>query len=113
MSEPGYGYDGVYSPDYKPQEQEKEPRNNLDEGWHFPSFAESLQDDGRPLTGMRLWLLETEGQRTELSFHSFRTIRAARVVDFEMNEEKTLSIPGDRVLIPFAAHEFLPVEIRF
>ena len=116
MSEPGYGYDGVYAPDYQPPEQqeaEKEPRNNLDEGWHFPSLADSLQDNGRPLTGMRFWLLETEGRRTELSFRSFRTIRAARVVDFELNEEKTLNIPGDRVLIPLAPHEFLPVEFRF
>ena len=119
MSEPGYGYDGIYSPvDKSPErqinvEQEKEPRNNLDEGWCFPSLVDSLQDDGRPLTGMRLWLLETEGQRTELTFRSFRSVQAARIVDFELNEEKTLTVSGDRVAIPFAPHEFLPVEIRF
>ena len=115
MSEPGYGYDGVYSPEYQQPiaEAEKEPRNNLDEGWHFPPLADSLRDNGRPLTGMRLWLLEAEGQRTELKFRSFRPVKAARVVDFELNEEKTLTITDDRVTIPFAAHEFLPVEIRF
>ena len=116
MSEPGYGYDGVYSPDYKSPEQqvtEKEPRNNLDDGWHFPTLAESLQNASRPLTGMRFWLLETEGQRTELTFRSFRPVKAARVIDFELNEEKTLTVAGDRVTIPFASHEFLPVEIRF
>jgi len=113
MSEPGYGYDGIYSPDAKPQEQEKEPRNSIDEGWHFPSLADSLRDSGRPLTGMRLWLLESEGQRTELTFRSFCPIRAARAVDFELNEEKTLTVSGDHVTVPFTPHEFLPVEIRF
>ena len=119
MSEPGYGYDGVYSPDSKPQhdhvnaEEEKEPRNNLDEGWCFPSLVDSLQDAGRLLTGMRLWLLETEGRRTDLAFRSFRPVQAARIVDFEHNEEKTLAVSGDRITIPFAPHEFLPVEIRF
>ena len=124
MSEPGYGYDGIYSPDYKPpenqsregdlaNEQEKEPQNNLDEGWCFPKLVDSLRDAGRPLTGMRIWLLETEGQRTELTFRSFRSIQAARIVDFELNEEKTLTVSGDRVTIPFAPHELIPVEIRF
>ena len=119
MSEPGYGYDGIYSPNYTPPENqaqdeaEKEPRNNLDEGWRFPSLVDSLHDDGRPLTGMRLWLLETEGQRTELTFRSFRTVQAARIVDFELNEEKKPVVSGDCVAIPFAPHELLPVEIRF
>ncbi|MCL2120437.1 MAG: hypothetical protein FWH27_18640, partial [Planctomycetaceae bacterium] len=119
MSEPGYGYDGVYSPDGKPQqdhanaEVEKEPRNSIDEGWCFPTLATSLRDEGRPLTGMRLWLLETEGQRTTLTFRSFRPVKAARVVDFELNEEKTLTVTDDRITVPFAPHEFLPMEIRF
>jgi len=119
MSAPGYGYGGIYSsddipPDNQPwTEPEKEPRNNIDEGWRFPKLADSLQDDGRPLTGMRLWLLETEGQRTEWTFRSFRSVQAVRIVDFELNEEKTPAVTGDRVTISFAPHEFLPVEIRF
>ncbi len=119
MSEPGYGYDGIYAPDYQPPEEQanveatQETRNSLDDGWCFPDLVDSLRDEGRPLSGLRLWLLETEGLRTELSVRSFRPIHTARVVDFELNEEKTLTVSGDRVTIPSAPHEFLPVEIRF
>ena len=114
-SEPGYGYEGVYSPEYAASqvEPETEPRNSIDEGWRFPKPGDCLHDEGRPMTGMRLWLLETEGTQTELSFRSFRPIQKARTVDFELNEEKTLAIPGDRVIVPLGPHEFLPVEIWF
>ena len=114
-SEPGYGYDGVYSPDYAASqvEPETEPRNSIDEGWRFPKPDDCLRDEGRFMTGMRLWLLETEGIQTELSFRSFRPVQKARTVDFELNEEKTLAIPGDRVVVPLGPHEFLPIEIWF
>ena len=114
-SEPGYGYEGVYSPEYAASrvEPETEPRNNIDDGWRFPKPDDCLRDEGRPMTGMRLWLLETEGMRTELSFRSFRPIQKARTVDFELNEEKTLTVSGDRVTVPLGPHEFLPVEIWF
>ena len=116
-SEPGYGYDGIYATGDQaiPQtnETEQEPRNSVDAGWRFPAFADCLRDDGRPMTGMRLYLLETEGLQTELSFRSFRPLQAARVVDFEFNEEKKLTVSGDHLTIPLGPHEFVPVEIWF
>ena len=118
-SVPGYGYEGQYASEIQSAETTaatetvEEPRNSIDDGWRYPGLADTLRDDGRTMTGMRLYLLETEGLQTELTFRSFRPLASARVIDFELNEEKKLTVSGDRVTVALGPHELVPIEIWF
>ncbi|MCL2349384.1 MAG: hypothetical protein FWC50_14125, partial [Planctomycetaceae bacterium] len=81
--EPGYGYDGVYAVSatdaQKTNTPEKTPEKTLPEPdtadcFVYPNDADCLRDIEKPMTGMRLFFLETEGEQTDATFRSFRHV---------------------------------------
>ena len=63
--------------------------------------------------GVRARLLETEGRKCVAGLRSFRTVKAARKVDFRGELLEELKVEGDRVEVPFGAHEWVQIELRF
>lgn len=70
-----------------------------------------LQEDGR-VVGFRVRLLETEGRSGRVALRTFKPPKSARQVDFNGHILIDLSLEGDRILIDFAAMEWIEVEAR-
>lgn len=66
------------------------------------------------LSGVRLWLLETHGLKTECSLISHRPMESVRKTDFRKEElERFPSEDGRKITIPIRKHELAVIEIRF
>jgi len=97
----GHGYD------LNPEDHKPEPTVSPE----YVPFEHLLDDVCRPMIGMRVYLLETEGRAVDVPFRSFKPIVKARTVNFLGEEEKILKIISDGAVVPIGEHELLPVEI--
>ena len=72
---------------------------------------EPLFDDDDRRTGLRVFLLETEGRRAHFALRSFKLPKQAVKQDLLGNMVKELRIDDDSVLIDMHGHELLPLAI--
>ncbi|NQU23266.1 MAG: hypothetical protein HQ567_18455 [Candidatus Nealsonbacteria bacterium] len=69
--------------------------------------------EGR-LAGFRVRLMETDGRRVDLGLRCFRRPESAAKLRFDGTpDDAKLSIDGDRIIVPLAAHEWTELEARF
>ncbi len=62
------------------------------------------------MVGFRTRLIETAGRAGRMRLRAFRTISAARQVDFQGQTLVELPVEGDCVTIELAAHEWVEIE---
>jgi alpha-mannosidase len=75
--------------------------------------SETTLDAPRPVRGFRARLLETTGQAGRVALRAFRNVAAARQVDFLGQTLVVLPVEGDRILLDFAAFEWIEVEAEW
>ena len=65
------------------------------------------------IVGIRLRLLETSGRRVRFAFRSFRSVAAARKLDFVGNTIAELNASDERVIVELVEHEFCTLELEW
>ncbi len=73
---------------------------------------EPLVEDGKR-SGLRVFLLETEGRRAHFPLRSFLPLRKAEAVDLLGETIKEIKVDGDAALIDMHEHQLLPLVLRF
>ncbi len=63
-----------------------------------------------PVKGFRARLLETSGRPGRVTLRAFRPVAAARQVDFLGQAMLELPVDNDKIVLDFAAHEWIEVE---
>jgi alpha-mannosidase len=100
-------------------------------GWFFHLSAKNvvathwqpLVDTGAPesatdgaqraITGFRARLLETAGRAGRVTLRAFRQVAHARQVDFLGETLLEVPVEDDKIMLDFAAHEWIEVEARW
>jgi len=70
----------------------------------------STDGGGRAVTGFRVRLLETAGRSGRVTLRAFRRVATARQVDFLGETLLEVPVEDDKIMLDFAAHEWIEVE---
>ncbi|MEQ8788547.1 MAG: hypothetical protein RIC55_19715 [Pirellulaceae bacterium] len=71
-----------------------------------------LVEEGR-VAGFRVRLLETSGRTSRVGLSTFRSVAAARKLDFRGQSVADLKIEDDKIRIDLASHQWVEVEARW
>jgi alpha-mannosidase len=70
-----------------------------------------LDGETGKVSGLRVFLLETDGQRASFAFRLFCEPRKATATNFHGEERKEFKVESDSIFIDMHAHELLPLVI--
>jgi alpha-mannosidase len=85
------------------------------QGWFLHVAAKNIlvthvEPSAAPNAGVRLRLLETEGQETQTSLSAFRPFSSAQISDFRGNPAGVLSVADGRVQFDIGPHGWIQIE---